>query len=536
MKTEQEQVSSQSESESRTGITRRDILKALASLPVFGVFFYKLLQKTSIEKDKKTEILSELGSTPQAPSVLPKTTMKKPGQLIRLGIVGFGARGEQLARAAGFATPAWIESKQKAAQRNRLDKSLQDWLNQPDLNVAITGICDVFDQRAENGLAAAGNDFGPGGAAVIPGNVKRYRSFHDMLASPEIDAVIITTPDFHHAPMTIAAVQAGKHVYCEKCMTRTEQEAHQVREVVKKGDVVFQLGHQYSESEAYARAKQIVEQGILGKITLVETTTNRNTQWGAYIRHLNADGSPKPGSPETIDWEQWLGASPRVPFSIDRYYNWTKWWAYATGLSGQLFSHEYDAVNQILELGIPHSCTASGGIYYYKDNREIPDTFHAVFEFPDRDLTVIYSAMLASSRSRGRVFMGHDASMEVGRVIKVMVDRHSTRFKNKLETGIIDPSLPLFSYHPGSRGIDAVTSATEQYYATRGLIYTYRDGRRVDMAHLHIRNWLDCIRNGGTPHCGIDKGFEVTIACHMATRSYREKRTVTWDPVKQRIV
>ena len=517
-------------------MTRRDALKGLASLPVFGTFFYNFLKKKSLDSNKRTELLSELNLNGEAPAVLPKTTMKSPGELVRLGIIGFGARGGQLARSAGFAHPSWIQNKKIAASKNKLDKSLEDWLSQDDFNIAITGICDVFDMRAEHGLETAKNDFGPGCATVIPENVKRYRSYQDMLESKDIDAVIITTPDFHHAQMTIDAVSAGKHVYCEKCMTRTEEEAHRVKGVVKNGSVVFQLGHQYAQSETYAKAKKIIDQNILGKITLVEATTNRNTTWGAYIRHLNPDGSPKPGSPETIDWNQWLGTRPRVPFSIDRYYNWTKWWDYATGLSGQLFSHEYDAISQILGLGIPYSCTASGGIYYHKDNREMPDTFHAVFEFPDRDLTLIYSASLASSRPRGRVFMGHDASMEVGASLKVMVDKNSTRFKEKLQGGVIDPSLPLFSYRPGSKGIDAVTSATEQYYATRGLIYTYRDGKRVDMAHLHLRDWLNCIRNGGTPACNIDRGFDVTITCHMATKSYREKRTVYWDANKQRIV
>ena len=117
-----------------------------------------------------------------------------------------------------------------------------------------------------------------------------------------------------------------------------------------------------------------------------------------------------------------------------------------------------------------------------------------------------------------------------------MVDRNSTRYRKKLQNGIIDPELPLFTYRPGSKDIDVVTSATEKYYASRGLIYTYRGGKRVDVTHLHIKEWLDCIRNGGKPSCDIDRGFEVTMACHMATKSYREKLRVEWDPVKRRIV
>lgn len=539
-KTRNEKDSSELEQAKTDGFKRRDILKGIASLPVFSAFLYAMFKKASQDRFKKNEILSELGQHEATPAVIPKTIVKKSGELVRIGIVGFGTRGEQLARALGFAHPDWIETKRKSAERNKMDKTLESWLSQENLNVAITGICDVFDLRAEQGLIVAKNNAGPGGASIIPANHKRYRTYQEMLNSPEIDAVIVTTPDFHHAQMTIDAANAGKHVYCEKCMTRTEDEVYRVVEAVKRAqknkNIVFQLGHQYHHSYAFPKAKEIVAKNILGKITLVETTTNRNTPDGAWIRHLDRNGNPKPGDPKTIDWDQWLGSSPRVPFDIDRYYNWTKWWDYATGLSGQLFSHEIDSVNQILGLGIPKSCMASGGIYFYKDNREIPDIFNAVFEFPEKDLTLIYSASLASSLSRGRVFMGHDGAMEVGADLKVMVDRDSTRFKEKIEKGVIDPSLPLFTYQPGLKGIDAITSATERYYLTRGLTYTYVEGKQVDISHLHLKEWLDCIRNGGTPSCDINKGFEATIACHMATKSYREKRCVEWDPIKQRII
>jgi len=521
-------------------VQRRDILKGLATLPVLGGFIYGLFKKKSLDHKRKKAILAELGIGESAPAVLPKTTMKNSGQLIRLGIIGFGVRGEQLARAAGFAHPEWIEERKRAAQQaakeGQINRGLEDWFNQDNLNVAITGICDVFDMRAEKGIETSKNDFGPGsGSGPLPG-AKRFRNYQDMLQSNEVDAVMISTPDHLHAQITIDAVKSGKHVYCEKCMTRTEEEVYRVVDTVKKGHVVFQLGHQYPQTAAYFKAKEIVDKNILGKITLVETTSNRNTPHGAWIRHLDAKGNPRPGGPDSIDWKQWLGSRPKVPFSIERYYNWTLWWDYATGLSGQLLGHEYDAVNQLLHMGIPKSVVASGGIYFYKDVREIPDVYHVVFEYPDHDLTVIYSASLASSRSRGKVFMGHDASMEVGGTLTVKVDRDSTRFMKKLQSGIIDPELPLFSYRPGSKDIDVVTSATENYYASRGLIFTYQDGKRIDVTHLHVKEWLDCIRNGGKPSCDIDKGFEVTIACHMATKSFREKRRVEWDPVKNRIV
>jgi predicted dehydrogenase len=515
-------------------MTRRDIIKGLVSVPILGLFFQQFFSKRQDYHQKRDQLLSELNISTDSPDIIPKTSIQKPGQLVRIGIIGFGNRGEYLARAIGFGHPKWIESLRKRKMDNPGDTSLQDWLDQENLNVAITGICDVFDQRRERGKIASRGEFRANKNYLS--EAKTYRDYRAMLESKDIDAVIVATPDFHHAQITIDAVNAGKHIYCEKCMTRTEDEVYKVVDAVKNANVVFQLGHQYNQSSSYTKAKEIIDKKILGKINLIETTSNRNTSDGAWIRHLDKDGNPKPGDDKTIDWDLWLGSSPKVPFSSDRFYNWTKWWDYATGLSGQLLCHEYDTANQFLGLGIPKSAVASGGIYRYKDNREIPDVFHVVFEFPERDLTFIYSATLASSRYRGRVFMGHDGSMEIGNNVKVMIDANSTRFQDKISEGVIEPATPIISYTPGSKEIDAITSATEKYYAMRGLTYTYRGGERVNTSHLHLKEWLDCIRHGDTPSCSIDKGMEVTIACHMATKSYRENRRVEWNPDLKQIV
>ncbi len=511
---------------------RRDILKGLATIPVFGPFFYAFFRKKWLDDLRKKEILAELGMNGEAPDVLPKATMKKPGELIRLGIIGFGGRGEALAHAAGFAHPDWIEGKKKDVRENRLDKGLEAFLSQEDLNVVLTGICDVFDVRAERGIAASKNDIRLGGGTGLSKGATRYRNYQELLESDDIDAVIIATPDHWHAQMTIDAVNAGKHVYCEKCMTRTIDETYSVTEAVKNSGKVFQLGHQGRQQESYIKAKQIVEKNILGKITLVEVTTNRNSPNGAWVYDIHEEGSP-----ETIDWEQFEGPSPhKVPFNLERFFRWRCWFDYGTGLAGDLLSHEYDATNQILELGIPKSVVASGGVYFFQDGRDVPDVFQAVFEYPERDLTLVYSATLANGRGRGKVLMGHDAAMEVGYSLNVTADWESTRYKEKIMNKIINTSLPLFTYRPGMKGIDTVTSATERYFMTRGLMYTMRGGRPVNTAHLHIKDWLDCIRNGGQPSCNIDRGFEEAITCHMATLSYLEGRKVEWDPVNRKVV
>ena len=507
--------------------SRRTVLKALAGIPVLGLFAYELMEKKSFDRQNETRLIKELGlGDLNAPH---QVSNAAKGDMLRIGIVGFGNRASALASGLGFMHPESMEASRKNGRLN-------DWLAQESLNVAITGICDVFDLHAENGLATAKNEVLAGGAKHSGLPVKRYRTYQEMLADDSIDAIIVATPDHHHARITTDAVKAGKHVYCEKSIAHTEEELNEVYNAVKNSDRVFQLGHQITQNVVFQQAKEIIKKDILGKITLIETTTNRNTAEGAWIRHLDGKGNPKPGDLNTIDWDQWLGESPKVPFSVDRYYNWTKFFAYDTGMLGQLFTHEYDAVNQLLRIGIPKSAVASGGIYYWKDNREIPDSLHAVFEYPERELTLVYSANLACSRQRGRVFMGHDASMELGGTISITADNDSTKYKDKIEKGLIDTNNPMLTVASGSGKIDAVSSATEKYYASRGLTSTMIGGRPVDVTHLHLKEWIDCIRNGGTPSDDIEKAFEEGITVLMAHKSYLEKRRVEWDPIQRKIV
>ncbi len=507
--------------------SRRTMLKALAGIPVLGVFAYELMAKKSYDRKNNPDLIKELGLEEiELPN---KISNSANGDLLRIGIIGFGNRAAQLASGLGFLHPT-------ATENMRSNGKLETWLEQENLNIAITGICDVFDNNAENGLATAKNEIIAGGAKPSGLPVKRYRTYLEMLEDDSIDAVVVATPDHHHARITTDAINAGKHVYCEKSIALTEDELNEVYSAVKNSDRVFQLGHQITQNVIFQQAKQIINKKILGKISLIETTTNRNTASGAWIRHLDANGSEKPGNLQTIDWDQWLGNRPKVPFSTDRFYNWTKFFDYDTGMLGQLFTHEYDAVNQLLRIGIPNSAVASGGIYYWKDNREIPDVLQAVFEYPEKELTLMYSASLANSRQRGRVFMGHDASMELGGSLTISADNDSTRYKKQIEAGIIETNSPMLTVSPGSGKIDAVSSATEKYYASRGLTSTVINGKEVDTTHLHIKEWIDCIRNGGETSANIERAFEEGVTVLMAQKSYIEKRRVEWDPVLRRIV
>lgn len=514
-------------SENKPSQSRRTILKALAGIPVIGALGYEMLKERAYYQKNETNLISELGLDDlQSPA---KISNSAKGDLIRIGIIGFGNRANQLSSGLGFLHPL-------SAKNKRENGTLEEWQTQENLNVAITGICDVFDLHAEKGLATARCQDLAGKAKPSGLPVKRYRTYQEMLQDDSIDAVIVATPDHHHARITTDAIKAGKHVYCEKSISLSEEDLNEVYSAVKNSDRVFQLGHQITQNTIFQQAKQIIKKDILGKITLVETTTNRNTASGAWIRHLDPNGNKKPGDLNTIDWEQWLGNTPKVPFSTDRYYNWTKFFAYDFGMLGQLFSHEYDAINQLLHIGIPKSAMASGGIYYWKDNREIPDSLNVVFEYPDRELSLLYSANLANSRPRGRVFMGHDASMELGGSLSVTVDNNSTKYAQKIKDGIIETGSPMFTVSSGSSSIDAVSSASEKYYSSRGLTSTVVNGKTVDVTHLHLKEWIDCIRNGGETSANIDMAFEEGITILMAQKSYIEKRRVEWDSVQHKIV
>ena len=526
------------EEENRSGLGRRNMLKALAGVPVLGLFGVQVLRKLDHDDkhNARKQIVKELGLEDLTDVVKP--VAQSGGDVIRIGIVGFGVRGAQLAESLGFMPKEEFEKDMGNAASMKKAR-LQTQLEFGNLDVAITGICDVFDMHAEKGLEIANHDIFTGGDIAKKHGVKRYLRYHDMLADPEIDAVIISTPDHHHAQMTIDAVNAGKHVYCEKAVVHREYEIEPLYAAVKNSNVVFQHGHQYMQTTAFQQAKEIVRRGMLGDISHLETTTNRNSVTGAWIRHLYNNGKPKPGDTKSIDWKQWLGKAPDVPFSIERYYGWARFFDYDTGLYGQLFSHEYDAVNQLLDVGIPKTVAATGGQYYYTDYYgQMPDVLHTNFEFPEKGFTLTYSANLTSSKNRPRTVYGKDASMTFGGELTLTPDGDSEKYADLLKRGLVDPSRPMIDIRPGASldsALDAVTSASVQYYASRGLVSTNIGGKEWDPNHLHLREWIDCIRNGGTPSSDIEKAYPEAVTLAMADISYRENCRTQWNPEEKKI-
>ncbi len=529
---------------------RRDAIKTLITVPVLGALAYGVYKKQKYNRTLR-DVSDVFSLSNENPSIAP---LQSDGKQIRLGIIGCGIRGKQLLRAAGFATPEYLQERIDAAKQDKKDTRYKDFKEQEDLNVVLTGVCDIFDTFAEEGIAAGANIYREGKGGKTGQEPKRYRHYKEMLAAEDIDAVIIATPDHWHGTMAMDAAKAGKHVYAEKPLTWTVPETYMVRDIIKQSGVVFQLGHQGRQVDSYHKAKEILDKGLLGPVSLIEVCTNRNDPNGAWVYDIDPTANPN-----TIDWKQFEGNDERIKeyldymskynlakyvgpdernkFSLERFFRWRCWWDYSTGLSGDLLTHEYDAINQLMGVGIPHSATSSGGVYFFKDGRTVPDVLQTTFEFPDKNMTMLYSATLASNRNRGKVIMGHDASMEVGDTLTVKIDRESTRYKEKIAKGIINPDVPFYTYVPGQNKVDAITSATELYFAQRGLLYSYLGGKRYDTTFLHIREWLECIRDRSLkPSCDIDAAFEEAITAHMGTRAYLEGCTMYWDKDNEEIV
>ena len=510
--------------------TRRDIIKGLGGLPIAGAIWWAGAASSVQSRKERAELLEQLNIEPSLPKILPTVT----GSPVKVGIIGFGIRGEQLCRSLGFATTAWLNNMQKAAEKNPNHSALADFKNQEKLNVSLVAVCDVFDIKAQEVIDSF---------STVDQPVKRFRTYKEMIHSGEVEAVIIATPDHWHAPMAIEALENNVHVYVEKPMTHTIEETYQLREAAQKSKARLMVGHQHRQTLSFQTAKDVVTKNTLGHISMIQTNTNRNDDNGAWNYDID-----KNANEQTIDWEQFLGSAPKIPFNKNHFFRWRKWWAYGSGLSGDLLTHDYDRLNCVLNMGIPQSISASGGIYTHNDGRNVPDVLQANMEFPDfitgnskkngkeKGMTFVYSATLGNSFSRPTILMGHDATMELGNRLTIWPDARSTKYAKMLEAHTMKPSVPIYQYDPGANVPDAISSATSQYFADKGLMWTYIDGVRVDSTFLHLREWLSGIRNGTELSCGIKEGFEEAITAHMTGLSWKLGRRIDWDQEAERIV
>jgi predicted dehydrogenase len=384
------------------------------------------------------------------------TTIAAPGSVlganerIRLGIIGAGDRGMQIVREA-IACPG----------------------------TEFVAFADIYTRRLED-------------AKKVAPAAKTYLDHRYLLEDKSIDAVLIATPQHLHCEHFVAALDAGKHVYQEKTMAFTVEHAKKMREAYKKaGKRIVQIGHQSCSFGQVDDAQQFLKTDKLGKITAIHAHMYRNTPHGKpqWSRPVYPDMTP-----ENIIWKSFLGETAKRDFDANRYVNWRFYWDYSGGNVYENMCHQVSFWYKVLNLQIPKAVTMTGGLYLWKDGREVPDTMNVSMVQPEDILFSWDSGFGNNHLGVSEEILGTD-----GTISKTQQSiRYSPQKVNRPD------------------GTDLV-------------------GQTKTAPSAHMQNFLDCIRTGKTPNCPFDVGYRVSIACRMAVESYRQGRTIKWDAVKEEL-
>jgi predicted dehydrogenase len=347
-------------------------------------------------------------------------------------------------------------------------------------NVEIVAVCDVYQKRLDQAAATTG---------AAP--VKDYRA---MLDNKDVDYVTIVTPEHWHARMTLDAADAGKHIYCEKPMTWSVEQAKQVVKKIQQTSVKMQVGVQGMCDDSYETAQKYVKEGKLGRVVQAQIDYSRNYKRDFWVSD-EPDKDVRPG--ENLDWNAFLGPAPKRPFDLDRFLHWRRYWDYSGGIATDLFVHRITRVIRALDLKFPNRVVAVGGKWEFRDSAaEIPDTFNMMLDYPD-GLSVVVLSSMANDTPVPHVLRGHEATLEFTR--EGFVIHPQGRFNKEGDK----PEI----VHRKSGGEDIT---------------------------LHHRNLQNAIRGGETLKCDVMTGYYGVVAVRLAVESYRKSKYMKWDARREK--
>jgi len=393
---------------------------------------------------------------------------------IQVGMIGVGSRGAHL-----------------------LDLVLRRVRDSNDAEVVA--LCDVYQARLNKAAAKA------------PG-ARTYTHHQELLDQKGLDAVVIATPDHWHAPITLAALDRGIDVYCEKPMTHTLEEARIVRDRVREKKRVMQVGVQAMSWNRWHKIRDVVQAGTLGKVVAVQGTYSRNNPDGDWNWTIDPGAGPDAKGDLHIDWKQWLGSARQRPFDADRFFRFRKYWDYSGGIATDLHYHIVAPFQLALENEHPVRISGMGGLWVYDDGREVPDTFLTAADYPGR-----YSMTVQSSQVNEigpmMLLRGTHATMHLG-------DEWEGPQGRDTKTARIVPETPFRKEFRQKWGKDELILEDV--------------GNEGDLKHMN--NFLDCVRSRETPNCDADTGYKVMTAIDLSVRSYRQGKLFQFDPKQERIV
>lgn len=362
-------------------------------------------------------------------------------------------------------------------------------------NIAQVAVCDVWPKRVD--AAKASILTGATGATV-----DTYGDYRKMLERKDIDAVVIATHDPIHAPAIIAALESGKHVYCEKPVSRYLDEAFAVNDAVKKTGKILQIGSQGCSAAGWRKAAELIQAGKIGQLVWALGSYCRNSKEGEW----NKTPVDKEMTAATIDWEKWLGQVSKRPFNPEHYARWRKFYPFCAGLLGDLVPHRL--LPLMLATGKPEFparvvCIGTKSIHSDKGTpdaaeRDVAEHIQVIAEFPSGlSLTLVASGVTANAPPF-KIY-GHQATLEIGTSgerVKLLPERE---FADEIEDESFDGLKPIEDFD------------------------------------VHHKNWLDCIRANQSPNCNIDLALRAQTVISLAEMSERLKVACLFEEKTRKI-
>lgn len=375
----------------------------------------------------------------------------------------------------------------------------------------LVAICDLYDGRLEDAKRKWGKD------------LFSTRSYKEILNRKDVDAVIIGTPDHWHKQISIDAMKAGKHVYCEKPMVHSVSEGPAVIQAQKETGKIFQMGSQGVSSLGNEKAKQLLKEGAIGDLNYAEGFWARHSPLGAWQYPIPADASPK-----TVDWETYISNTTKRPFDPMRFFRWRNYLDYGTGMAGDLFVHLFSSLHFITNSAGPNKIYSSGGLRYWKDGREVPDVLLGTFDYPQSQAHPAFNLSLrcnfvdGTSGTTYLKLVGSEGSMDV--------TWDDVTLKRNKSTESDDPFFIEQMRKAGKPLTDRKRILPPEEYtfaAEKG----YLGG-----PHDHFVNFFNSIRTGAKVTEDAVFGYRATAPALLCNDSYNQDKAILWNPEKMQLI
>ena len=381
--------------------------------------------------------------------------------------------------------------------------------------VKLVAVADCYDGRLAHSKELWGND------------VMTTRDYREILARPDIDAVIVATPDHWHKQASVDAMKAGKDVYCEKPMIHLYSDGPEMIEAARANNRILQVGSQRVSSVVYAKAKELLAAGAIGKLNMVTAHWDRNSSQGAWNYTVPSDASPA-----TCDWPRFLGTAPQIPFNSEHFFQWRKWAAYGTGVTGDLFVHLFSGTHFITGSNGPTRGMATGGLRFWKDGRDAPDVMLGLFDYPEGfNLNLRVNFVDGGEESEGLVFTGSEGNLEivnnsltVSRTPRERGPGYSVgSFTNAMQKSLVGEYLQKYPpVHPAGEP----PLRSEKYTAAQGYSDTFD----------HFSNFFRSVRSRKPVVEDAVFGYRAAGAALLSNLSMERGAIVKWDPIAMKVL